>query len=100
MSSSFATWKDKLLFWTITGLVVSGAGWLSWATLAILERPTAIDVAHTIELQSPYIEDRQFIRDRLEQSKSVEKKLIEVIEKNTTAINALSVVVAKLGASR
>tara|TARA_R110000824_G_scaffold362783_1_gene550755 strand:- start:1360 stop:1662 length:303 start_codon:yes stop_codon:yes gene_type:complete len=96
--SSFADWKDRLFFWTIVsgvvGVFTAIVGWATWATVAIMDRPDVAAMHNAIQMRGPYIEDRQFIRDRLDQAKLSETRLAGVIERNTTAINALSVAMA------
>lgn len=81
--STFLDWKDRLSFWAVTGFALAAVSWSCWATLAILDRP--------------YIEDRKLIQERLDQAKADAVRLVQVIEKNTTAINLLSIAMAEKG---
>ena len=93
---TFNQWKDKVLFWCITGLVAGGVSWSGWVTLAIFERPTYAQTKADIKELAPYVEDRQMILAKIASMEESKQQFSQVIERNTEAINALRVEIAKL----
>ena len=91
-------WKEKLLYAALCFIVVSCCSFGRWATISIHERPTKIEVADMID-KSPhsYDADKKWIENKLLTIDSYNGKLSDVIDKNTNAINALRLEIAKLG---
>jgi hypothetical protein len=58
---------------------------------------TKAEVAHMIEIQSPYIHDRQFIMERLASNKESQAAFANALQRNTEVMNELKVQIATLG---
>ena len=96
MSGSWSAWKDRLLFWVCTALVMGAVSWASWMTIRAFNSPTTEQTIELIKSRAPYIEDRKAIQEQLTRSEESNKALREVISKNTEAINALRLEIAKM----
>lgn len=97
-NGSFATWKDKLLFWSITTFVAGGISWAAWMTISTSSKPSVNEVRRIVKAEAPYVQERQMILAQLTSIGNTENKLADVITRNTEAINALRVEIAKLEA--
>jgi len=95
--AGFAEWKDKILFWAITALVGGGVGWASWATLKLQDCVTKDEVVEIVQTAAPYVEDRKMIQQQIESSLETRAEFSRTIQRNTDAINALRVQLAKMG---
>lgn len=88
--------KDKILFWvgttaiTTLGVIVAAL----WSD--IRSRPTTQEVRHIVKSEAPYVADRKLIDAQLKRGEAMEMKLTQTIERNTDAINALRLEIAKL----
>ena len=91
----FEDTKDKILFGVVALLCAGAVSWAGWTTITLFNCPSYEQVHKIVSTSAPYIEDRQFIRDRLKRSEETDKKLIEVIERNTEAINNLKFMSSK-----
>lgn len=58
---------------------------------------TKAEVADMIETKSPYLQDRQFIMERLAINKESQAALTNMLQKNTEVMNELKVQIAMLG---
>lgn len=58
---------------------------------------TKTEVAHMIETQSPYINDRQFIMERLNTNKETQAAFAQALQRNTEVMNELKLQIATLG---
>ena len=98
MTSDVLTTKDtsKFAVWLL-GLICAGAiTWCGWMTKEVVDKPTIDEVRHLIETSAPYVKDKGTIEARLDQVAKLEDRLSLVIDRNTEAINALRVEIAKM----
>lgn len=94
--TSFAQWKDRALWWAISAIIAGFVSWAGWLTVALWATPDTTEVRRMIAAETPYVEDRQLIMASLEQIYKTNDRLSGVIERNTDAINALRIELAKL----
>lgn len=88
--------KDKVLFWIgTTALLGLGTGLLRLSE-AVNERPTLDEVRHIVNSEAPYVQDKRMIEAQLKRLSEIEAKLTGTIDRNTEAINALRVQMAKM----
>lgn len=76
------------------GIIVTMMGF--WITIG-KNMATKSDVAHMIETQSPYNQDRQFIMERLAANKETQAQFAAALQRNTEVMNELKVQLATLG---
>lgn len=96
MGNSFNAIRDRLFNYLLTGFIAGCSSFFIWSGSAILDRPTRDEVTDMIETQAPYIRDKRAIDDRLQSMEMIERELAEVIRRNTDAIVALRLQLAKL----
>ena len=58
---------------------------------------TKSEVADMIETKSPYLQDRQFIMERLNINKETQTTFATALQRNTEVMNELKVQIATLG---
>jgi hypothetical protein len=58
---------------------------------------TKAEVSHMIETQSPYVHDRQFILERLNNNKENQIMFSNALQRNTDVMNELKIQIATLG---
>lgn len=96
MTESFDKWKDKLLFWGMTAFIMGGVSWAAWITIETTSHIDSKEAAEIVHTSAPYLKDRELIRSQVESAAETGKDMRRVIEKNTEAINALTVEIAKM----
>lgn len=98
MTADALTTKDTSKFaMAMLGMICAGAiTWCGWVTNEVANKPTAEEVRQLIETAAPYVKDKGTIEARLEQVAKLEDRLSLVIDRNTEAINALRVEIAKM----
>ena len=79
---------------TCLGIIVTMLGF--WVTIG-KNMATKAEVQHMIETQSPYINDRQFIMERLNSNKETQVQFAQALQKNTEVMNELKIQIATLG---
>lgn len=67
-----------------------------WASV-VRNMVTKQEVMEIIENNSPYVQDRQFIMERLAVNKEIQAQLSNALCKNTEVMNDLKVQIASLG---
>lgn len=67
-----------------------------WFTLG-KNMATKTEVLEMIENRSPYLQDRQFIMERLNSNKEIQSAFANALQKNTEVLNELKVQIATLG---
>ena len=72
---------------TCLGIIVTMLGF--WVTIG-KNMATKTEVQHMIETQSPYINDRQFIMERLNSNKETQVQFAQALQKNTEVMNERS----------
>lgn len=93
--AGFAEYKDRVLMALVGLLCTGGVAWCGWITLKASEIIPAAEIRQIIRTDSPYVEDRKTISIQLEEMKKSDDKLGLVIDRNTEAINALRVEIAR-----
>lgn len=58
---------------------------------------TKAEVLHMIETLSPYLQDRQFIMERLNNNKENQIAFANALQRNTEVMNELKIQIAMLG---
>lgn len=91
--------ENIIHFWetiatTSLGIIVTMAGF--WMMIG-RNMATKSDVAHMIETQSPYVNDRQFIMERLASNKESQAQFATALQRNTEVMNELKIQIATLG---
>lgn len=76
------------------GIIVTMIGF--WVAIG-KNMATKAEVADMIETKSPYLQDRQFIMERLAINKESQAALTNMLQKNTEVMNELKVQIAMLG---
>jgi predicted RND superfamily exporter protein len=76
------------------GIIVTMVGF--WVTLG-KNIPTKAEVCDMIETKSPYVQDRQFIMERLNSNKEIQTAFANALQRNTEVMNELKVQIATLG---
>lgn len=79
---------------TSVGIIVTMIGF--WVAIG-RNMATKTEVAHMIENQSPYNQDRQFIMERLNTNKETQAAFAQALQRNTEVMNELKVQLATLG---
>lgn len=97
MATDFTNWKDKFLFWLMTGLMGLMVPWSAWVTVSLLARPDRSETKSIIQMESPYVRDQKLLESQVQSFKLVEDRLSRVIDRNTQAIEALRLELAKKG---
>lgn len=75
------------------GIIVTMAGF--WVMIG-RNMATKTEVLHMIEHQSPYVHDRQFIMERLNNNKENQAMFANALQRNTEVMNELKVQIATL----
>jgi hypothetical protein len=76
------------------GIIVTMMGF--WVAIG-RNMATKSEVAHMIETQSPYLQDRQFIMERLASNKENQVQFATALQRNTEVMNELKIQLATLG---
>lgn len=76
------------------GIIVTMLGF--WFTLG-KNMATKSEVSEMIETKSPYLQDRQFIMERLAVNKETQAALTGMLQRNTEVMNELKIQIATLG---
>jgi hypothetical protein len=79
---------------TSIGIIVTMLGF--WITLG-KNMATKSEVAEMVETKSPYLQDRQFIMERLAVNKETQAALTGMLQRNTEVMNELKIQIATLG---
>lgn len=79
---------------TSLGIIITMVGF--WFTLG-KNMATKVEVAEMIENRSPYLQDRQFIMERLNSNKEIQSAFANALQRNTEVLNELKVQIATLG---
>jgi len=79
---------------TSIGIIVTMLGF--WFTIG-KNMATKAEVADMIETKSPYLQDRQFIMERLAVNKETQAALSMALQRNTEVMTELKVQIATLG---
>jgi predicted RND superfamily exporter protein len=91
-STIFSFWQN--IGTTAIGVVITLVGF--WAGV-IRHMVTKQEVCEMIENRSPYVQDRQFIMERLAVNKEIQAQLSSALQRNTEVMNELKVQIATLG---
>ena len=91
-STIFSFWQN--IGTTAIGVVITLVGF--WACV-IRHMVTKQEVCEMIENRSPYVQDRQFIMERLAVNKEIQAQLSSALQRNTEVMNELKVQIATLG---
>jgi hypothetical protein len=91
--------ENIIHFWenlatTCLGIIVTMIGF--WVAIG-KNMATKSEVADMIETKSPYLQDRQFIMERLAINKETQAVLTNMLQRNTEVMNELKVQIAMLG---
>jgi hypothetical protein len=76
------------------GIIVTLMGF--WVAIG-RNMATKSEVAHMIETQSPYLQDRQFIMERLASNKESQAQFATALQRNSDVMNELKIQLATLG---
>lgn len=87
---NFAEWQQKLLFWLLTTVALAHISIATWIVLEVINRPTKAEVAEMIRDKSPYSQDKKLIDEKFRQVEVSNRQMVEVVQRNTDAINALT----------
>lgn len=79
---------------TCLGIIVTMIGF--WFTIG-KNMATKAEVSEMIETKSPYLQDRQFIMERLAVNKETQAALTGMLQRNTEVMNELKIQIATLG---
>ena len=79
---------------TCIGIIVTMMGF--WVAIG-RNMATKSEVADMIETKSPYLQDRQFIMERLNNNKETQTAFANALQRNTEVMNELKVQIATLG---
>lgn len=91
-STIFSFWQN--IATTAIGVIITLVGF--WAGV-IRHMATRQEVCEMIENRSPYVQDRQFIMERLAVNKEIQAQLSSALQRNTEVMNELRVQIATLG---
>ncbi len=94
--ASIKTWTERFTWGAVVFVAASVASFGGWSTVQIYDRPTKTEVLHMLRSQSPYIEDRKLLMDWIDRSNVSDQRLVEMIQRNTDAINQLRVSIARI----
>lgn len=91
--------ENIIHFWesiatTSIGIIITMIGF--WIAVG-KNMATKAEVADMIETKSPYIQDRQFIMERLAVNKESQTALTNMLQRNTEVMNELKIQIATLG---
>lgn len=78
---------------TAIGVIITLIGF--WASV-IRHMATKQEVCELIENRSPYVQDRQFIMERLAVNKEIQAQLSGALQRNSEVMNELKVQIATL----
>lgn len=87
----FSFWQNMAT--TSIGVIITLVGF--WATV-IRHMATKQDVCEMIKTRSPYVEDRQYIMERLAMNKEIQAQLSCALQKNSEVMSDLKVQIATL----
>lgn len=79
---------------TSIGIIVTMLGF--WITIG-KNMVTKSEVIQIIENQSPYLQDKQFIMERLSSNKETQAAFASALQRNTEVMNELKIQIATLG---
>lgn len=79
---------------TSIGIIITMLGF--WVTIG-KNMVTKSEVIEIIERQSPYLQDKQFIMERLATNKETQTQFANALQKNTEVMNELKIQIATLG---
>jgi hypothetical protein len=79
---------------TSIGIIVTMIGF--WVAIG-RNMATKAEVLVMIETQSPYVNDRQFIMERLNTNKETQAAFASALQRNTEVMNELKIQIAMLG---
>jgi hypothetical protein len=79
---------------TSIGIIITMIGF--WVAIG-KNMATKSEVAEMIETKSPYLQDRQFIMERLAVNKETQAALTGMLQRNTEVMNELKIQIAMLG---
>jgi hypothetical protein len=79
---------------TSIGIIVTMIGF--WIAIG-KNMATKSEVIEMIETKSPYLQDRQFIMERLAVNKETQAALTGMLQRNTEVMNELKIQIAMLG---
>jgi hypothetical protein len=79
---------------TSIGIIVTMLGF--WFTIG-RKMATVSEVYELIETRSPYLQDKQFIMERLNINKETQAAFATALQRNTEVMNELKVQIATLG---
>lgn len=79
---------------TSLGIIVTMIGF--WFTIG-RNMATRAEVADMIETKSPYLQDRQFIMERLAVNKETQAAFAAALQRNTEVMTELKIQIATLG---
>ena len=79
---------------TSIGIFVTMIGF--WVTVG-KNMATKTEVIDMVERRSPYLQDKQFIMERLAINKETQNALTKMLQKNTEVMNELKIQIATLG---
>lgn len=91
--------ETVLHFWeniatTSIGIIITMVGfWISLGKNMV----TKSEVIEIIDKQSPYLQDKQFIMERLATNKETQTQFANALQKNTEVMNELKIQIATLG---
>jgi hypothetical protein len=79
---------------TSVGIIVTMLGF--WLTIG-RKMATTSEVCELIESRSPYLQDKQFIMERLNSNKEIQSAFANALQRNTDVLNELKIQIATLG---
>jgi hypothetical protein len=79
---------------TCIGIIVTMMGF--WVAIG-RNMATKAEVVEMLETKSPYLQDRQFIMERLNSNKEIQSAFANALQRNTDVLNELKVQIATLG---
>ena len=79
---------------TCLGIIVTMIGF--WVAIG-KNMTTRAEVLNIIETQSPYLQDRQFIMERLAANKETQAALANALQRNSEVMNELKIQIMILG---
>ena len=79
---------------TCIGIIVTMMGF--WVAIG-RNMATKSEVIEIVKNDSPYLQDRQFIMERLNSNKEVQSAFAHALQRNTDVMNELKVQIATLG---
>jgi hypothetical protein len=79
---------------TSIGIIVTMMGF--WVAIG-RKMTTKAEVCELIDNRSPYLQDKQFIMERLNSNKEIQSAFANALQRNTEVLNELKVQIATLG---